>query len=85
MIFLSAVEVIPVETAVQDKWLPVESVRVIPLPAESLGRKKITRAVLAGSHFSRTAVSADAIDRRPPWQKAKVGGLVYTLSKYLLP
>ena len=70
MIFLSAVEVIPVETAVQDKWLPVESVRVIPLPAESLGRKKNNAGSLGRKPFF--ADSSHGRCNRPPWQKAKL-------------
>ena len=44
-------------TVIYEKWLPAETVRVIVLPAESLGRKQ-NHADSAGSHLSCTAVSA---------------------------
>ena len=80
---------LPAGTAVHEKWLPAETVRVILLPAETLIRKlnhtdSLCRKlfskhkVSAGSKRSRT-VSAEAKYDGQSLQEAKIGGLVYTL------
>ena len=65
------------------KWLPAETVRVILLPDESLGRKqKHTDSLyrkLFTKHNSRSrAVSAEAKYDEKSFQEAKMSGLVYT-------
>ncbi|MEW8548802.1 MAG: hypothetical protein AB2693_35330 [Candidatus Thiodiazotropha sp.] len=81
---------LPAETTAHDEWLPVETVRVILLPAETLDRKQNhTSTISAGSHFTRTVVSAGSKSSRTvsaeakidgeSLQEAKFGGLVYTL------
>ena len=80
---------LPAETVVLGKWLPAETVRVIKLPAESLGRKQNHTDSLCRSQFSWTVVSAGSRRSRTvsaeakydgqSLQEAKTSGLVYTL------
>ena len=76
---------LPAETTVHEKWLPEETVRVILLLAETLGRKLIS----AGSYFPSTTVSAGSKRSRTvsaevkydgqSLQDAKIDGHVYTV------
>ena len=81
----------PPKTTVHEKWLPAETVSVILLPAERLGRKLITGTVSARSYLPSTTVSAgskrlqtvsaEAKYDRQSLQETKISRLVYTLWK----
>ena len=73
---------LPAEITVHEKWLPAETVYVILLTAESLGRKLnhtdslsagslITRTVSAGSYLPSTTVSTGSKRSRTVSAEAK--------------
>ena len=65
---------LPAETTVHEKWLPAETVRVILLPAETLGRKLITRTVSAGNYLPSITVLAGSKRSRTVSGEAKYDG-----------
>ncbi|MEW8548154.1 MAG: hypothetical protein AB2693_32020 [Candidatus Thiodiazotropha sp.] len=80
---------LPAETFVHVKWLPAETLFVILLPAEILGKKQThadrlcRKPFFADGSLSRKQEIVDSLGGsqiyRQSLKEAKIGGLVYTL------